>query len=190
VTKLFVTVSDLTATAQRAQSASHEIRSIIGSADDLVDSLEGSFEGQTAEGYSASIDNWVKEANGLMAAVEGLAQFLTSAAKAVQDVDTKLAEALEGGGSSNQITADSEFLTTLSTRVGNIADELDGAAQMFDGSGFRSGKVEGALEHFRKDWSDARKKMIESLKAAKEMSASAAEVYSGTDDELTKALQG
>lgn len=192
MSRLFVTVSGLKVAARRVAARSAELRKGVGEVDDLVDTLEGSFEGEVAHRYAVSIDNWVQEALALLDSVEGLGRFLNAAAKAVQDVDTQLAAALKGeggGGISDQITADAAFLTSLSTRTGNIATELEQAERMFDGDGFSSRLISDALNGFRKGWSDARGEMVTSLRAAKEMTSAAAEVFEEADTELTKALQ-
>lgn len=190
MSRLFVTVSGLQKAAKSASSGTADLKERIGTIDDLVATLEGSFEGKAATAYQTKIDAWVAEALKLVTAAEGLGKFLDAAAKAVQEVDSKLAEALQGGGSSDQITASSEFLRSLSDRTGNIAAELEAADDMFSADGFESGDISDALKDFRKGWSDARKAMIESLQAAKEMTAAAADVYQETDSELQKALQG
>ena len=194
MSRLVVTVSALRAIDRRVAAAAADIRHEISAIDDLVDGLEGRFEGQAADRYAAAIDGWVTEANGLIDAITGLGDFLSAAATAVQDVDTKLAEALTtdggGGGASDQITADGAFLTGLSTRIANIADELERAERMFDGGGFASDDIDDALGDFRRGWSDARSEMTTSLRAARDMTTAAAELFEETDSELTKALQG
>jgi uncharacterized protein YukE len=190
VSRLFVTVSGLEKAARSAASATVDLKARIGDIDDLVATVEDSFEGKAATEYQRKVDEWVTEALSLVTSAEGLGKFLGAAAKAVQEVDTKLAEALQGSGASDQITASGEFLRSLSTRTANIAAELEAAEDMFSSEGFQSSKISGALKDFRKGWSDARKAMIESLNAAKEMTASAADVYQETDVELEKALHG
>lgn len=192
MTRLFVTVSDLVQIHSRTKTAATELRREIGVIDDIVDNLQTEFEGQTAVSYAEKIDEWVTGALKLVDAIDGLAKYLDSAATAVRDVDKQLADALKGEnggvGASTQITADSDFLNGLSQRVESIARELESASCMFDGEGTGSGKVSGALEGFRKNWSDARGRMIESLTAAQQMTSSAAEVYDNVDSDLTKAL--
>jgi WXG100 family type VII secretion target len=192
MSRLFVTVSGMQRAASQAAAAAKQIHSHIGTVDELVNGLESSFEGQAADEYQAKIDEWVAQATKVDEALAGLGKFLDAAAEAVQQVDAQLAAALKGGGGaagpSDQITADSGFLSALANRTGNIAGALHAAESMFTGAGFESGKIEGALESFRKDWSDARERMVTSLEAARDMANQASQVFADTDAQLMQAI--
>lgn len=189
MTTLLVSVPGIIHAASVAKQQNTQLRQIVGRIDDRIDALRANFEGAAAEQYEATVDKWVVSASQLMDAVDGLTKFLNAAADAVQEVDAKLAAALQGGGSSDRIVADSEFLSTISSRTVNIANALQGMNQGFSDHGFHSNDISDALSHFTKDWSDARKNMIQSVSAAGEMTRVAADVFQQTDQSLMQAIK-
>ena len=58
--------------------------------------LAESFRGQTASAFDARYQDWRKSATDLIAALDGLGQFLDGAATSIEDVDNQLANRLKG----------------------------------------------------------------------------------------------
>jgi WXG100 family type VII secretion target len=59
-----------------------------------LDALSGQFRGQAASAFETHWQEWHTHASGLVQALEGLGQFLDTAAKTIEDVDQQLAQGL------------------------------------------------------------------------------------------------
>jgi len=78
------------------KSQSSDTRDEIASMRARLEGLKSQFRGQAADSFQVRWDEWSTHATGLLDALEGLGQFLDTAANVLEDVDTQLAQGLQG----------------------------------------------------------------------------------------------
>jgi len=96
-------MSEILLKAEDARSAASDMRSKASAAQDqftatrtrLTD-LASSFKGKTATAFDAKFEEWRTSATNLIEALNGLSNFLDSAANTIEEVDANIASQLNG----------------------------------------------------------------------------------------------
>ncbi len=96
-------MSEILLKAEDARGAASDMRSRATAAEDQFTStrarlteLGGSFKGQTATAFDAKFEEWHTSAKQLLEALNGLAEFLDTAANTIEQVDADIANQLKG----------------------------------------------------------------------------------------------
>ena len=91
-----VTYQQMQDAATRLNNGRTEIDDLLGQLKSLVDSLvaEGYVTDSSSKSFQSSYDEFTTGAKNTIGGLEGMAQYLTTAAQTFQDADTQLASAL------------------------------------------------------------------------------------------------
>jgi WXG100 family type VII secretion target len=94
--EILLKASDAQAAANKVQAAAANATSDFNSLKSELSSLADYFRGRTATAFDARYQEWHTSAVQLSEALDGLGKFLSSAAAAIEDVDTQLQSQLGG----------------------------------------------------------------------------------------------
>lgn len=61
-----------------------------------LEGLSDSFSGKTKDAFDGRLDQWKTHADGLVEALDGLGEFLDTAATQIEELDQNLAQGLQG----------------------------------------------------------------------------------------------
>lgn len=174
-------------------------RSEFGQVNTELLALSSQFRGAAADAFTEKMDSWKESAEGLVKGLEGMAEFLGSAAEAFGGVDSGLAAGLTGQAATSVcglVAAEVEELRTMAKTLGRLSETIDGDARdLLSHLGLSQPELGGprtceAIQSFQSSWSDARKKLVDNSNVARSFLDSAATAYEDLDRQLREALTG
>lgn len=94
--EILLRAEDARAAADDVKRAAADAQSAIESLRSRLSTLEGSFRGQTATAFDNKYNEWHTGAKQMMEGLDGLGQFLESAANTIEQADQDIANQLNG----------------------------------------------------------------------------------------------
>lgn len=94
MSEIMLRADDARSHAQDVRTTKNDTFSALGDLRGRIEGLTDSFRGRAQEAFIGRLDEWKASSDDLLEALEGLGDFLTSAADTIESVDADLASQL------------------------------------------------------------------------------------------------
>lgn len=143
--------------------------------------------------FEATLVQFVTNSGKAVAALNGFADFLSEAADAHGEADTKIAEKLGGGGTTSHLEIDLPEIQALQANLKSTLSSFKAgrnASSCLSEAAYGHHSVASAMDNFDNDWKIHRGKIVSSLDALSQALETIDDAFTELDSDLTSTLKG